>query len=140
MRPADTLLEEQLAIYADEFEMSVSDLLEMSRSRPILAEGTALLPRYVQEILFTPSPAIWLLPEKTFHRRMYQQRGPGYSEFYASVPIPNRPLTIGWGATSPLPDIQPPRLHGWASRRSLSTVAGLYRKMPDGWSPILESV
>ncbi len=75
MRPVDTLLEEQLAIYADEFEMIVSDLLEMSRSRPILAEGTALLPRCVQEVLASPSSAIWLIPEEKFHRRMYQQRG-----------------------------------------------------------------
>lgn len=76
MRPVETLLEEELAIYADEFEMIVSDLLDMSRSKPILVEGSALLPRCVKGVLTTPSSAIWLIPEETFHRRMYQQRGP----------------------------------------------------------------
>lgn len=76
MRPVKTLLQKELAIYADEFEMIVSDLLEMPRSRPILAEGSALLPRCVKEILTTPSAALWLIPEETFHRHMYRQRGP----------------------------------------------------------------
>lgn len=76
MRPVETLLQEQLAIYADEFDMIVSDLLKMPHSRPILAEGSALLPHCIKQVLTTPSSAIWLIPEETFHRRMYRQRGP----------------------------------------------------------------
>lgn len=76
MRPVETLLKEQMAIYAKEFQMIASDLLDMPRSRPILAEGSALLPRCVEEMLVTPCAATWLIPEETFHRRMYQQRVP----------------------------------------------------------------
>lgn len=75
MRPVETLLEEQMAIYAEELEMIVSDLLDMPRSKPIIAEGSALLPDCVKEVLATPSSAIWSIPEETFHRAMYQQRG-----------------------------------------------------------------
>ncbi|MGM0400322.1 MAG: hypothetical protein ACQEQT_03370 [Chloroflexota bacterium] len=75
MRPVEILLKEQMAIYAEEFEMIIGDLLAMPRSRPIITEGSALLPRCVKEVLAAPSAALWLIPEETFHRRMYQQRG-----------------------------------------------------------------
>ena len=75
MRPVETLLEEQMAIYTDEFQMIVTDLLDMPHSRPILAEGSALMPSCVKEVLTTSSAALWWIPEKTFHHRMYQQRG-----------------------------------------------------------------
>lgn len=75
MRPVDTLLEEEIAIYREEFEMIVEDLLDLPISPRTLAEGCALLPECVAGTLSDARKAIWIIPTEGFQRRTYSQRG-----------------------------------------------------------------
>jgi hypothetical protein len=74
-RPVDDLLEDELTIYGEEFPMIVDDLLALPASRPVLAEGTALMPRCVAPLLVRMTRAIWVLPTEMFQRHAYPRRG-----------------------------------------------------------------
>jgi len=75
MRPVDLQVQEALTVYREEFPMIVADLLAMPRTRPIVAEGTALLPDSVAAVLDDPRRAVWLFPSEGFQRQAYPQRG-----------------------------------------------------------------
>ena len=75
MRPVDVLLADEIAIYGEEFAMILRDLLALPRSPPILAEGAALLPHLVHDVLANPWQAIWIVPGEAFQRRQYPRRG-----------------------------------------------------------------
>ena len=62
------------AIYTEEFAMILADLLALPRTRPILAEGAALLPTCVWRHLADRRRAIWLTPTPAFQRFHYAQR------------------------------------------------------------------
>jgi hypothetical protein len=75
MRPVDVLLADEIAIYGEEFAMILQDLLALSRLPPILAEGAALLPHLVHDVLANPWQAIWIVPGEAFQRKRYPRRG-----------------------------------------------------------------
>jgi hypothetical protein len=76
MRPVEVQLKKEIAIYREEFEMIVQDLLALPKSPPILAEGAALLPGCVRDVLLNPHQAIWIVPTGPFQRAHYPNRGP----------------------------------------------------------------
>lgn len=75
MRPQDVQLRNVIEGYAEEFPMILDDLLALSVDRPIVAEGTALLPELVSEVLTVPRQAIWIVPTADFQREYYPRRG-----------------------------------------------------------------
>lgn len=74
MRPHDELLRSELAIYRQEFAMITADLRALPRDRPIIAEGTALLPELVAQVADLRQ-ALWLVPSPAFQRERYPLRG-----------------------------------------------------------------
>ena len=75
MRPVEVLIEDELAIYHEEFEMIIDDLSNLPTEPPIVAEGAALLPDRVGPIVAGARQAIWVVPTEQFQRTMYPQRG-----------------------------------------------------------------
>ena len=75
MRPPDVQLRNVIEVYAEEFPMIVDDLLALPSDRPIVAEGTALLPELVTTVLAASQQAIWMVPTADFQREYYPRRG-----------------------------------------------------------------
>jgi hypothetical protein len=74
MRPVAQQIIEEVALYREEFPLIVKDLLSRPRTRPILAEGAALLPECVQPLLLHPQQAIWIIPTREFQMHHYIRR------------------------------------------------------------------
>ena len=74
-RPVDIQLREEIAIYREEFDMILDDLLALPSSPPILAEGAALLPDCVNDVLVNRNQAMWIVPSESFQREHYPDRG-----------------------------------------------------------------
>jgi hypothetical protein len=74
MRPVPIQVAAEIDIYREEFGMIVEDLLALPKSIPILAEGAALLPDCVSEILLNRRQAIWIVPTEPFQRTHYARR------------------------------------------------------------------
>ena len=89
MRPVDVLERDQFEIYRDEFGLILDDLLALSASRPIIAEGTALLPGTVAAVLADPRQAIWVIPTPEFQRQRYPLRGAWVSEILRQCADPD---------------------------------------------------
>lgn len=62
------------AIYTEEFAMILADLQALPHTKPILAEGAALLPTCVLAHLMERRRAIWMTPTPPFQRFHYAQR------------------------------------------------------------------
>jgi len=88
-RPVDTQLREEIAIYREEFDMILDDLLALSKSLPILAEGTALLPDCVNDVLVNHNHAIWIVPSESFQREHYPNRGPWVQDILSHCADPD---------------------------------------------------
>jgi hypothetical protein len=71
MRPVEVQVAEEIACYREEFAMIVDDLLALDRSRPVIAEGAALLPDLVCGLLPDRSRAVWVVPTESFQRQHY---------------------------------------------------------------------
>ena len=76
MRPAATLLADELTIYRQQFPMILNDLaIRRPSTGKLLAEGTALLPECVAPHLTDERQALWMVPTEAFQRRIYPKRG-----------------------------------------------------------------
>ncbi len=75
MRPLDVQLRNVIEGYAEEFPMILDDLRLLPDDRPVLAEGTALLPELVAGCLTKTHQAIWVVPTPAFQREQYPKRG-----------------------------------------------------------------
>ena len=73
MQPVDTLVREAIGCYQEHFTMILEDVLSLPE-RPLLVEGTALLPREVASLLSHRSHAIWVIPTTDFQRAHYAKR------------------------------------------------------------------
>jgi 2-phosphoglycerate kinase len=71
MRPVDVQIADEFACYREEFAMIISDLLAYPQSTPVIAEGAALLPDCVSELLLDRCRAIWVVPTEAFQRQRY---------------------------------------------------------------------
>jgi 2-phosphoglycerate kinase len=74
MRPVPQQIEEELAIYREEFPFIVRDLRYLAQSGPVIAEGAALLPSLVATLGIASHRAIWIVPTEEFQRYHYGQR------------------------------------------------------------------
>jgi hypothetical protein len=74
MRPVAALLAEVIACYSEHFSLVLEDLLAMGAGRPVLVEGSALLPDLVQPWLGEARQAAWVVPAPEFQRLHYSQR------------------------------------------------------------------
>ncbi len=92
MQPADVLLSEAIADYTEHFEFILEDLLELPGPDPLLAEGTALLPRLVAPLLSQPRQALWMVPTERFQRAMYPERGEWVQRILATCEDPDAAL------------------------------------------------
>ena len=79
MRPLEILLPEAIACYSEHFELIAQDLLILSNTesvpKPILVEGTSLLPNLVGPLLSSPKQGLWIVPTEIFQRQTYRRRG-----------------------------------------------------------------
>jgi len=74
MQPIDSLVEEVIACYREHFDLIRQDILAGPQRKPLLVEGTALLPGEVARMLPNRSQAIWIIPTSNFQRKHYAQR------------------------------------------------------------------
>jgi len=79
MRPVEALVEEVIACYSEHFSLVLADLLsadllDLEADRPVLVEGTALLPDLVHPWLIDGRRAVWAVPAPEFQRLHYSQR------------------------------------------------------------------
>ncbi len=73
MRPVAQQVDEELAVYREEFPLIQADLAALPRSRPVIAEGAALLPELLDG-LADPARAIWVVPTADFQQTHYARR------------------------------------------------------------------
>lgn len=73
MQPLDTLVQDVIACYQEHFTLILEDVCSLPK-RPVLVEGTALLPKEVAEVLSRQSCAIWVSPTPDFQRMHYPRR------------------------------------------------------------------
>ncbi len=90
MRPVDELVEDEWAIYGEQWSLIVDDLLRLPADRPIVAEGAALLPELVQPILADREHAVWIVPTEAFQRTMYPRRGDWVKDVLKQCTYPQR--------------------------------------------------
>jgi 2-phosphoglycerate kinase len=74
MQPLETLLGDVIACYREHFTLILADIFSMPRDRPLLVEGTALLPRQVAGVLAGRNRAIWVVPTASFQAEHYSRR------------------------------------------------------------------
>jgi hypothetical protein len=75
MRPPEVLLADVIAVLGEEFPMVLDDLLALPGKSPVVAEGAALMPSLVHDLLLDPGCAIWIVPSEGFQRAVYPKRG-----------------------------------------------------------------
>lgn len=74
MQPVESLVRDVIACYQEHFTLILADILSMPKDRPLLVEGTALLPRQVAGVLVERSHAMWVVPTAGFQREHYARR------------------------------------------------------------------
>ena len=74
MQSTDKLVEDAIACYREHFALIREDILSMPRRKPLLVEGTALLPRQVASMSPKKSHAVWVIPTADFQREYYPKR------------------------------------------------------------------
>ena len=73
-QPIDSLVRDAIACYQEHFTFILEDLFSIASRKPLLVEGTALLPRQITRVLSRRSRAIWLVPTPDFQRAHYSER------------------------------------------------------------------
>lgn len=74
MRPVAQQVEEELAVYREEFGFILEDLRALPTDRPILAEGCALLPDLLVNHGIPANHSLWIVPAPEFQLHHYAQR------------------------------------------------------------------
>lgn len=74
MQPVDKLVETVVKCYREHFSLIIEDARAFPKDKPLLIEGTALMPREVSQILTKRNNAIWLIPATNFQSEKYSQR------------------------------------------------------------------
>ena len=92
MRPPEALLADEVAIYGSEFPMILDDLLALPDTRPIVAEGAALMPHLVAPLLSDPRQGVWIVPTEPFLREQYPRRGAWVQEILDRCSRPQEAL------------------------------------------------
>lgn len=74
LRPVDDLVQDAIACYREHLGMVLEDVSARTGTRPLLVEGTALLPAEVAGVAASRERALWLLAAPEFQRRHYRER------------------------------------------------------------------
>lgn len=74
MQPVENLVRDVIRCYREHFSLIIEDVSAFPRNKPLLVEGTALMPQEVSRILPERNNAIWLIPTPEFQRKYYSQR------------------------------------------------------------------
>jgi hypothetical protein len=74
MQPQYILFEEAVHCYSEHLQFIFSDLQKYKSL--IIAEGTSLLPDYINPLTTDHSRAMWMVPTEEFQRKAYPKRGP----------------------------------------------------------------
>jgi 2-phosphoglycerate kinase len=74
LQPIDALLSEAIACYREHWRMVLEDVVARQETRPLLVEGTALLPAEVARVVPHRGRALWLVADPDFQRRHYRER------------------------------------------------------------------
>jgi hypothetical protein len=73
-QPPDAMAALSLRLAHERFALILDDLRRLPSSRPLVAEGTPLLPALVAPQLDSPDRAVWLLPSDEFERARLAER------------------------------------------------------------------
>jgi 2-phosphoglycerate kinase len=92
MRPVETLLQDAIQVYGEEWSLIVNDLLALPADHPTVAEGAALMPDLVQDVLAHANQAIWVVPSEAFQRAVYPKRGDWVNEILSQCSQPEQAL------------------------------------------------
>ena len=74
MQPINNLVQDVIACYGEHFALILEDIMEGSRRKSLLVEGTALLPRPVASVLTKRNQTIWIIPSADFQIAHYSER------------------------------------------------------------------
>jgi len=74
LQPVDDILNDAIACYREHLGMVLEDVAARAGTRPLLVEGTALLPAEVAGVALRSERALWLLAAPGFQRRHYRER------------------------------------------------------------------
>jgi 2-phosphoglycerate kinase len=75
MRPHAELLADVIGAYREHCELVYADVAALPTDRPVLVEGTCLLPTVVRAWQASPRHGLWVTPSEPFQRTHYPQRG-----------------------------------------------------------------
>lgn len=73
-RPVSVQVQEVFAICRERFEMILQDLEQYDPAKPLILEGTALLPELLEAHRISPEHVVYFVPTKEFQRRLYSRR------------------------------------------------------------------
>lgn len=74
MQPIDSLIKDEIACYQEHFTLILEDVISIAKHKPLLVEGTALLPGQVASVLPEQSHAVWVVATADFQRKHYSKR------------------------------------------------------------------
>jgi 2-phosphoglycerate kinase len=74
LQPIDVLLRDALDCYREHWGLVLEDVVARPKPRPLLVEGTALLPAEVAGAARLGRRALWLVAAPDFQRRHYRER------------------------------------------------------------------
>jgi 2-phosphoglycerate kinase len=74
MQPVDKLVQDAIACCREHFALIRADVLATPKRKPLLVEGTALLPGQVAGLLPKKNHALWLITSADFRREHYPER------------------------------------------------------------------
>lgn len=74
MQPVESLVLDAIACYREHFALIADDIAARPSGKPLLVEGTALLPREVAGRLRRDNQAIWVIPTASFQTEHYSKR------------------------------------------------------------------
>jgi 2-phosphoglycerate kinase len=73
-QPVERLVQEVIACYREHFTLVVDDVLIHPKDKPLLIEGTDLLPKEVTSIQANYNQSVWIIPTVDFQTEHYAKR------------------------------------------------------------------
>jgi hypothetical protein len=93
MQPPAVLLDEAIAAYREHCRLVVAEVLALPSDRPLLVEGTCLLPDAVAAHMADAQHGLWVVPTEAFQRDHYPRRGPFVQAILDQCRDPDQALT-----------------------------------------------
>jgi hypothetical protein len=73
-QPIETLVQEAILCYREHFTLVLNDVVNLPKNKPLLVEGTALLPGGLNDVLPNLNQTIWVVPTPDFQLKHYAER------------------------------------------------------------------